>query len=82
MAPYPEALKCLDELIRDLDDRADTPQGLVREHLATARACLLESAQEEYELMLEMAEEALPQLRQSALRKRIAEFLERRNPAL
>jgi hypothetical protein len=36
-----EELARIDELMRDLDVRLDTPQGLMREHLAAARSYLL-----------------------------------------
>ena len=74
MSPITEELARLDELIRDLDDRADTPQGLVREHLSTARSCLLESALDEYRLMLKLAKEAVPELDETA-RARVEGFL-------
>jgi hypothetical protein len=74
MSPMTEELARLDELIRDLDDRMDTPQGLVREHLTAARSSLIGSMPEEYKLALELARENLPLL-DEPLRSRIDEFL-------
>jgi len=68
----------LNQWIAELDDRIDTPEGLLREHLTTARSCVLGSMPGEYRLTLEMAREILPLLKQPALEHRIGEFLEHR----
>lgn len=75
MSPIVEDISRLDELIRDLDDRVETPQGLIREHLTSARSCLIECMPEEYKMMLEMTEQALPLLENPAPKSRIAGFL-------
>lgn len=73
-----EELILMDELIRDLDRRLDTPQGLMREHLGAARSYLLGSMPEEYKMTLEMAHEYLPQIDHPGLRSRIGAFLRER----
>jgi hypothetical protein len=70
-----EVLAHMDELIHDLDERLDTPQGLMREHLTAARSYLLGSMPEEYQMTLELAKEVLPEIDQPQLRSRIEDFL-------
>jgi hypothetical protein len=65
----------LEELIRDLDDRMDTPQGLLREHLTAARFYLLGAMAEEYKMTLGLARALLPQIEPPDLHSRIGDFL-------
>ena len=70
-----EELLKLDELIRALDVRLDTPQGLMREHLTAARSYLLGAMPEEYKMTLDMAKEFLTEIDDTALRSRLNTFL-------
>ena len=70
-----EELARIDELMRDLDVRLDTPQGLMREHLAAARSYLLGAMPEEYKMTLDMAKEFLTEIEDPALRSRLDAFL-------
>lgn len=65
----------LEDLIRDLDERLDTPQGLMREHLTALRGYLLDSMPLEYQATLEMAREILPGIDPPELRARIHQVL-------
>jgi hypothetical protein len=71
----------LDELIGELDERIDTPQGLMREHLQEARSCLLASMPGEYQMTLELAREVLPLVDEPVVHAQIEEFLERQMTA-
>jgi len=70
-----EELARLDEAIAGLDVRLDTPQGLMREHLMSARSYLIGAMPEEYRMTLGMAKEYLPQLEDTLLKSRIEAFL-------
>ena len=75
-----EELARIDELIRDLDVRLDTPQGLMREHLAAVRSYLHGAMPEEYKMTLDMAKEFLTEIEDPALRSRLDAFLHRPVP--
>jgi hypothetical protein len=65
----------IEELIAELDERMDTLQGLMREHLTAARSCLLGSMPVEYEMTIGLAREILPQIEPPELRTRLENFL-------
>jgi hypothetical protein len=70
-----EELARMDELILDLDAPLGTPQGYMREHLTAARSYLLGAMSEEYQMILELAKETVPEIDQPQLRSRIDAFL-------
>lgn len=77
-APERDELIVIDELIRDLGRRLDTPEGLMREHLGAARSYLLGAMPDEYKMTLELAQQCLPQIDDPGLRSRIGSFLRKR----
>ena len=70
-----EDITRLEQLISGLDARLDTPQGLMREHLDSARSYLLASMPDEYKMTLKLANEVLPQVEPPELRTRLDDFI-------
>jgi len=66
----------MDALIRDLNNRLDTPQGLMREHLTAARCYLVGAMPEEYKSTLQLAKALVPEIEPPEVRKRVDEFLQ------
>jgi hypothetical protein len=75
-----EDLVHIEQLIADLPTEPDTVEGLMREHLDTARQYLLNSMPEEYGLNMKLAKELLPNIEDEALRARIRNVLEHLHP--
>jgi hypothetical protein len=65
----------LEEFLRDLPGESGTPAAALREHLEAARFYLLGSMPHECGLSLELAQHLLPEVEDSDLKSRIAEFL-------
>ena len=70
-----EELVRIEELIKDLDVRLDTTQGLMREHLMAARGYLIGAMPEEYRMTLKMARQYLSQIEDAQLKARLGAFL-------
>jgi hypothetical protein len=66
----------MDALIRELNNRIDTPQGLMREHLTAARSYLVGAMPEEYRCTLDIARALVPEIEPLELRQRLDEFLQ------
>jgi hypothetical protein len=64
----------LQQLVQDLEGRPDAA-ALVREHLESARACLLGSMPQEYEFNLKLVNDLVPDLDDESLRTRVADFI-------
>jgi hypothetical protein len=60
-----------------LENDPDTREGLMREHIESARTYLTLSMPEEYRVALRLAEGALDEITDDSLRDRIARFLRR-----
>ena len=78
--PRAEDLAHIEQLIADLPTEPDSSEGLMREHLDTARLYLLNSMPEEYSLNMKLARELLPNIEDKALKARIGEVLEHLHP--
>ena len=72
-----EDLRCLEELVRDLEGGSGTPNGLMREHLDAARFYLVGAMPQEYDLSLSLAQDLLPTVENPSMQTRIADFLQR-----
>jgi Arc/MetJ family transcription regulator len=70
------ALARMEQLILSLPGKSDTVNGLMREHLETARFYLLGSMPEEYEFNLRLAQELLRNIEDDTVKARIADFLQ------
>jgi hypothetical protein len=71
-----EELTRIEDLIKDLDVRLDTPQGLMREHLMAARSYLIGAMPEEYRMTVEVARQYLSQIEDRQLRSRLETFFQ------
>ena len=71
----------MEELIIELPSESSTVEGLMREHLESARSYLLSSMVGEYGLCLKLARDLLPDLENDALKERIAAFVESQSSA-
>jgi hypothetical protein len=69
-------LERVESLISELDDRMDTPEGLMREHLTALRGCILGSMPDEYHSTVKLAKEILPDIGPPELRSRVGDFLD------
>ena len=65
----------IDELIPQLNERMDTMQGLMREHLTALRGYLLGGMPQEYQSTVDMAREILPEIEPAELKNRLGEIL-------
>lgn len=66
----------IEQLMVELSDQASPINDLMEEHLESARFYLLRSMPEEYALILKLVRKILPNIEESALRTRIADFLQ------
>jgi hypothetical protein len=71
----PAELKRLDEFIAEIDEAANPASDLLREHLESARICLLGSMPVEYWCDLKLAREWLNRIPDKDLRGRLEQFL-------
>ena len=76
MASRHHYLDRIDEMIRQLDETIETPQGLLREHLTGARAYLMNSMPDEFNLQIALARESLHLLEPAALRSQVDQLLQ------
>jgi hypothetical protein len=75
--PAPErTLYDMERLMAELSEEPGPYNDLMGEHLDAARFYLLNSMPQEYDVTLQLAREALPDIEGEALRTRIAEFLQ------
>lgn len=74
-SPDPQDLAVLNNLLAALENDPDLREGLMREHIESARTYLTLAMPEEYQLALRMAEGALDDVSDKDLRDRIAGFL-------
>lgn len=74
-SPDPQDLAVLNNLLAALENDPDSREGLMREHIESARTYLMLAMPEEYQLALRMAEGALDDVSDKALRDRIARIL-------
>lgn len=79
-APSSDLAK-IEELLRDLSERDDTSESLMRERLEAARFYLVGSMPSEYAMNLKLAEEALPDIRDKDLHTRLDTFLRSQHPS-
>jgi hypothetical protein len=70
----------LDQLVLDLEQQPSAVNSLMREHLEAARFYRTGGMQQEFDFNLKLAMQLLPEISDSALHSRIAEFLEARRP--
>ena len=68
----------LDQLILDLEQQPSASNSLMREHLEAARLYRTGGMQQEFDFNLKLATQLLPEISESGLHSRIAEFLEAR----
>lgn len=78
----PQDLAALNDLLAALENDPDTREGMMREHIESARTYLTLFMPEEYQLALQLAEGALDDVTDKTLRDRIARFLrtQRKHP--
>ena len=74
-SPDPQDLAILNDFLAALGDDPDTREGMMREHIESARTYLRLAMPEEYQLALRLAEGALDEVSDKPLRDRIAQFL-------
>jgi hypothetical protein len=77
---FEDDLVHLDQLILDLEQQPGAMNSLMREHLESARFYRTGGMTQEFDFNLRLAMQLLPEISDSGLRSRIAEFLEARRP--
>ena len=70
----------LDQLILDLEQQPGETNSLMREHLEAARFYRTSRMPQEYVFNLKLALKLVPEIADSALQSRIAEFLRSQTP--